>query len=262
MCKSNMEIDFLRRKPTIIRNLSEDFEHAAFVSIICRGARNKSEVHVKHDCSPKGSVDNRCWPILRVLNLTPCKNCPMGDYVTTSSCSGRIALWRGVEKGKGTWLFTSHDSVPLDKISPTIANVDSRDEHNLDNEQVSPPVGSLWNILQEGTQQDRTTNVAWTFLKFEPFVAHVQCRTIEAGKLLLSSALQCGYRHSGLLLGKKRIICTIRQSTSIDTPLAKGHNIFISKIGLINIVEMLNFRLEDNHRRVESLLDELKCMMA
>ncbi|CCW62184.1 unnamed protein product [Phytomonas sp. EM1] len=38
------------------------------------------------DLSPKGSVDAKCLPIMAILNNHP-------DYITTSSCSGRIALF-------------------------------------------------------------------------------------------------------------------------------------------------------------------------
>ncbi|CAJ1986578.1 Methyltransferase TYW3 [Leishmania donovani] len=42
------------------------------------------------DLSPKGSVDAKCLPVMDVLNTHK-------DYVTTSSCSGRIALFHSIK---------------------------------------------------------------------------------------------------------------------------------------------------------------------
>lgn len=43
------------------------------------------------DLSPKGTVDIKCLPIIQLLNSHP-------DYVTTSSCSGRIALFHSIDE--------------------------------------------------------------------------------------------------------------------------------------------------------------------
>ena len=57
------------------------------------------------DLSPKGSVDEGIKDLISEINGLP-------DYVTTSSCAGRVAVYlEGVKgaKGGGKWLFTSHD---------------------------------------------------------------------------------------------------------------------------------------------------------
>lgn len=62
------------------------------------------------DLSPKGSVDAGIRELISEINASP-------DYVTTSSCAGRIAVYlEGAKgaKGGGQWLFTSHDPVDLD----------------------------------------------------------------------------------------------------------------------------------------------------
>jgi len=61
------------------------------------------------DLSPKGSVDESIRDLISELNGLP-------DYVTTSSCAGRVAAYlEGAQgaKGGGQWLFTSHDPVQL-----------------------------------------------------------------------------------------------------------------------------------------------------
>ncbi|KAI6890903.1 hypothetical protein KC318_g13883 [Hortaea werneckii] len=57
------------------------------------------------DLSPKGSVDEGIKDLISEINGLP-------DYVTTSSCAGRVAVYlEGAKgaKGGGKWLFTSHD---------------------------------------------------------------------------------------------------------------------------------------------------------
>jgi hypothetical protein len=61
------------------------------------------------DLSPKGSVDAGIRDLIAEINALP-------DYVTTSSCAGRIAVYlEGAKgaKGGGQWLFTSHDPVDV-----------------------------------------------------------------------------------------------------------------------------------------------------
>lgn len=74
------------------------------------------------DCSPKGSIDEPIRSLVNEINVT-------SDFVTTSSCSGRIAVYvegspntkPGISpesnatstggKGGGRWLFTSHSPI-------------------------------------------------------------------------------------------------------------------------------------------------------
>jgi|SRR5579871_2501352 len=71
-----------------------------------------------YDSSPKGSIDEPIQDLIREINAKP-------NLVTTSSCSGRIAVYLEGErckpsskgtspggKGGGKWLFVSHE--PLD----------------------------------------------------------------------------------------------------------------------------------------------------
>lgn len=65
------------------------------------------------DLSPKGSVDAGIRDLISEINDVP-------EYVTTSSCAGRTAVYlEGIKgaKGGGRWLFTSHDPVDLSSVS-------------------------------------------------------------------------------------------------------------------------------------------------
>ena len=58
-------------------------------------------------------------------------------------------------------------------------------------------------------------------LKFEPFILHVQCRDQAAAKSLHTLSLDCGYRNSGLTLGKAgKIVLAVRSTHGLEVPLS------------------------------------------
>lgn len=81
-------------------------------------------------------------------------------------------------------------------------------------------------------------------LKMEPFVLHVQCRTIEAGKVLLNAAISdSGYRNSGLIPPGNKVMCAIRTAVGLgmDIPLQlDGHNYVMHRNGKVQTKEKRN----------------------
>ena len=91
-----------------------------------------------HDSSPKGSIDEPIQDLIKEINS-------MSSLVTTSSCSGRIAVYLEGErrkpssqisgsggKGGGKWLFVSHEPVDMMKQnSPLLSlfNLESNQIH-------------------------------------------------------------------------------------------------------------------------------------
>lgn len=73
------------------------------------------------DASPKGSVDEGIRVLIDGINA-------LEGFVTTSSCAGRVSVFRegegrklagvGGKGGGGNWLFVSHDPVPLEDGEP------------------------------------------------------------------------------------------------------------------------------------------------
>ena len=75
-------------------------------------ADRKARILAEIDRSPKGSWDARIVALLNWINDQP-------GIVTTSSCSGRVALYRSPAEGSqkaGSWLFVSHDPVAVDEV--------------------------------------------------------------------------------------------------------------------------------------------------
>ena len=78
------------------------------------------------DKSPKGCLDPHIAPLVHAINAHP-------DYVTTSSCAGRVVLWAEGSGAKaetetdartddagGRWLLCQHDRVSLTQIEALV----------------------------------------------------------------------------------------------------------------------------------------------
>ncbi len=108
----------------------------------------------KADLSRKGSVDEEIRGLITALNCHP-------DLFTLSSCSGRIVLFRaeGSKKKGCQWIWVSHQ--------------------HWDPE-------SAWRILEAAQAEEEIPqedeNLGILTLKFEPFILHLQCRTLELAK--------------------------------------------------------------------------------
>lgn len=155
------------------------------------------------------------------------------DYVTTSSCSGRIALFaepvdaEDKTKGIGRWLFVKHGEASISEI-----------ELNL----------------KKAKQDD------CVYIRHEPFVMHVQCRNLESAQNLLQSALGVGFRESGIIAGRKKIMCGIRTTSTILTvPIfMNSQSLLRDRDALQTVVNMCVDRFRRNVRMIKRLCKGLE----
>ncbi|XP_052071987.1 tRNA wybutosine-synthesizing protein 3 homolog [Mytilus californianus] len=177
------------------------------------------------DFSRKGSID------VKIIDLSLFIN-NQRDYFTTSSCSGRIILFddsvgesdKVTNKQGCRWLFTSHDLVDKSQMMPVL--------------------------------EDITGDCVF---KFEPFVLHVQCRTIDFAQLLLQCAVQSGFRNSGISLGKKgKIIVGVRSTHSMEVPLSHSGQLLVSSEYVEYLISLANKKMEENFRRIDRFYENLK----
>ncbi|GBG26061.1 tRNA wybutosine-synthesizing protein 2-like [Hondaea fermentalgiana] len=193
------------------------------------------------DKSPKGSLDAAIVELVRDINASR-------DYVTTSSCSGRVSLFyeggsssntsasqdplehkeksdlqtpQAPRKGQGRWLGVNHDrALSRQEVLDMLASV--------------PP--------QQGGR---------AVLKHEPFVLHVQCRDERSAQALLRVAMDSGLRESGLSLGQKKIMLGIRTlSNVLEVPvLVDGRQILSEDaLGVMCDVAAEKFRINCERR--------------
>lgn len=268
------------------------------------------------DLSPKGSVDVKCLPVMAVLNTHT-------DYITTSSCSGRIALFhsigpqdaapsggydgdadpsptpksrmkRGDDVALG-WVFVKHGMLRPAEMAQVVhflcgapateedAALDAAqtelhatrtaaiiaDEQRANAPAAASPSSSapagMFDGEVEGVLVEAAADQPLSLptrgslsLKMEPFVMHVECRTMDAAKQLLSAAVSdSGYRNSGVVPPGRKIMCGIRSTVGLglDVPVVvRGVNYVAQQRAYVwALLTLANEKMEANEKKIKLL---------
>ena len=167
---------------------------------------DKKTYLAKSDKSKKGGIDEKVIPLLKTINA-------LQDYYTTSSCSGRVYLWKGTGKKSETqWLKVSHDLI---------------DENFFD--------------------CDEEKDLVW--LRLEAVILHIACKDLEAAYALLEKARKF-YKKSCILSASAKIIVEVRGSEFIEMPFYKeGELLFSGDIEWLK--DLINSKLEKMWKDME-----------
>lgn len=193
-----------------------------------------SESHL--DASPKGTIDVFCIPIINEINANP-------NYVTTSSCSGRVSVFlEGIKHGEdaqigakgheGRWVFVTHDPKELPRW------YDSVD----------------FKFQYEG--YELTSNTRYLLYKYEPLILHVKCRDTHLATALYTTAMNCGFRESGI--GSNNVVA-IRISIKLDVPFGyleeqlEALVSFVAPDYLEVLTKLSEDRFKENFRKMDQL---------
>ena len=173
----------------------------------------------KEDLSRKHSIDDY---IVYLINRINSHN----DYYTSSSCSGRTIVFSSSPtvtsstKSDCQWLYVTHE----------------RADSN-----------AIWNCLEQ-----RSKDVDMISIKFEPFILHVICRTLESAKVLLNIALECGYRNSGLVISNQgKITLAIRSTHALEVPLVIGGQLCVDQNYIMQIASIANEKMTANMAKID-----------
>ncbi|XP_010278689.1 PREDICTED: tRNA wybutosine-synthesizing protein 2/3/4 isoform X2 [Nelumbo nucifera] len=189
------------------------------------------------DKSPKGTLDATIIPLLKALNRHPA-------YFTTSSCSGRISILcqpfynaasshTKKKAGGGSWIFITHDPADPD---------------------------SVVNLLFKPSDSTPPSLEGDLVFRFEPFILAVECKDIPSAQSLVSTAISCGFRESGITSLHKRIIIAIRCSIRLEVPLGEMGRIMVSPEYVRYLVGIANEKMETNRKRTQGFLRALQCI--
>ncbi|KAG7192162.1 uncharacterized protein KQ657_002527 [Scheffersomyces spartinae] len=196
-----------------------------------------SESHL--DASPKGTIDIFCIPIINEINGNP-------NYVTTSSCSGRVSVFLegikhnedttaqiGAKGYEGRWVFVTHDP---DELPLWYDNVKF--------------------IYQDQNYKELTPNTRYLLYKYEPLILHVKCRDTKLATALYTTAMNCGFRESGI--GSNNVVA-IRISIKLDVPFgyleeSLGSLVsFVTRDYLEVLTKLSDDRFKENFRKMNQL---------
>lgn len=171
------------------------------------------------DLSRKGSVDDFIRDLIDMINRHK-------DYVTTSSCSGRILLHvPAAKKYDAIWLFVTHEAT-------------------LSFEMISPLLTTL--------PKDAV------YFKTEGFILHVACRDFAAAKRFMIFAQQHGYKNTGIIAASTKFIVQIQDTKRFDTLLADKGELLVSEKYVELLVQKGNTLLQSIHKGVEGFREAWK----
>lgn len=186
-------------------------------------AKEKREILQAADLSRKGAIDARIEHVVEHLNAHP-------QYYTTSSCSGRTVLLSEDSSGdtvrkKGcVWLNVSHELLGQGELELSL----------------SSHTGSA-------------------VLKFEPFILHVRCHTLEDARKLLATSIGAGCRNSGIMISKTGSVhVAVRTTLSMEVPLSQNGNLLVSAQYLEFLRSEANAKMAKNWARLERFSTALR----
>lgn len=222
------------------------------------------------DLSPKGSVDEGIRDLIDEINqLEAC--------VTTSSCAGRISVFLegkktageangqeagisengeretlagiGGKGGGGRWLFVSHD-----RLSPADEKAD-----------LAAVLGMTIAAEEHAHEADRRL----IHFKFEPMILHVLAASLSQAQIILSAALQAGFRESGAInlipSGKEPatpMVAVRSMGLTLESLIGyHSHGVefcTVSPRELRNLIEISNARFGENEKRISRFRELLK----
>lgn len=172
----------------------------------------------RDDFSKKGSVDKKIINLIDKINSK-------SEYYTTSSCSGRIMLIAdGKTKKDANWVFVSHDKITFVKLKSALKKM---------------PKQTLW-------------------FKFEPLILHVCCDSLESAEKILESAKSSGFKHSGIMNLKGRVIVEIRGTDFISAPIAFSGKMAVSDSFLKKLLKEANAKMKKNELKIKNLETKFK----
>ncbi|MBI4153290.1 hypothetical protein HY497_02090 [Candidatus Woesearchaeota archaeon] len=190
-------------------------EQAASRSEFCTNpfAALKKNALSRKDKSNKGSVDEPIRKLIDKINA-------LGNYYTTSSCSGRVVLWVEPESGKKnkvSFLYRSHEEISITEIKKSLQHL---------------PLDKVW-------------------FRFEPMILHVACKTLDDANIILEKAKPF-FKHSGIITAKEKIVVEIRGSEFIEAIVAKDGKMVASEIYLSLLVNEGNRKMNENQRKINA----------
>ncbi|MCX6774353.1 MAG: hypothetical protein NTY68_05160 [Candidatus Micrarchaeota archaeon] len=174
----------------------------------------KSSLRGLNDAKLEGKADEKAFALIDAVNA-------LDNYVTTSSCSGRVMIL-SLEKHKKDAKMQSrwHGKVNADEIEIAISEYAGEKK--------------LW-------------------LKAEPFILHIACRDIESGIKMLKACKNAGIKRFGLQAMKDdKYLIEIIGTGKMDIPLE------CCSVDYVKFAKLANDILESNWKRMEILKEEIQ----
>ena len=170
------------------------------------------------DKSSKGDWDKAIAQLCKKLNKKP-------DYYTTSSCAGRFILIKADPRKKpGLLVFRTHAKLTFTQIKK-----------------------ELEKAAKESKKSGQIN------FKQEPGILHVACKDVEAAQKLIDKAKLAGWKRSGIMATRKRVMCELMSTEHIELPIICKGQILVSDDFLKLLVKEGNEKLLRAREKIKKL---------
>lgn len=176
--------------------------------------QRKNDVLSKIDKSSKGGWDVHIKSLCEKIN-------EMENYYTTSSCSGRIVIMVDQEKkGKGLFIFVSHEKISFKKLKEVILKM------------------------------DLSKNIKF---KQDPCILHIACGDVESAKELYEKGKSASWKRSGIITFGRNTVVELNSTEKLEFPLVQDGKLLVNDDFLKVIVKKANKKLEKSWKSIEKL---------
>ena len=176
--------------------------------------RRKQDCLSKEDKSSIGGWDKPIQALCDKINKR-------SEFYTLSSCSGRIVLIKNLDKKQpGMFVFRSHQKTSFDK---------------------------LMNALNQAGKNKETL-----IFKQEPPILHVCCKSLEDSENLLEKARISGWKNSGIMSTRGRIVLELRSTEYLSLPIMLNGKILVDEDFIKILLKESNKRLEKSWEKIHN----------
>jgi len=185
-------------------------------------SNQKNSFLSKPDKSGIGGIDEAIRPLINIINKSQ-------DYYTTSSCAGRIILM--IETGKkleNVFVFSSHFKIRKSQI-------------------------------ENALRLDKRARSSLIYMKAEPCILHVACRTIGHAERLVNIARQSGWKKSGIIgIKPERVMAELVSTEILATPVHEHGKLLFDESYLNILVHEANQKLAKTREKIKKLQNSFK----
>ena len=176
--------------------------------------RKKEKQLARKDRSDKGEWDKAIVPLCDKINNKK-------EYYTTSSCAGRIILAKGLKKKQSNiFLYRTHEHIGIEELKKA---------------------------LGEGGKEYEDL----VYFKQSPAILHVACQDLGAASELLQKARGSGWKRSGLMTMKNRIILELMSTEKMELPIMDNGEVLVDKEFLELLIRESNDKLERTREKIK-----------
>ena len=175
----------------------------------------KQKILQRQDRSKKGVMDEKITALCKKINQHP-------NFITTSSCSGRIVVLQLPKKGKkkdAQFLFQSHTLVKTQRIKNELEGYVGKDP---------------------------------LIFKEEGPILHIAARTLDDAENLIRLGQHSGFKRSTIITVKKKIVVELRSMEQLEAPIFDKH-LLITDEYLACLVKCANEKLRKGWKQIHKL---------